>query len=136
MPVFNARQFHTQQTHYLRFPVTFNEANIATGVVKGTLPAGSQILDIGVNITTAFNAGTTNVLVLGSTAGGTNIATNAETVPGTLGFKRCTTGCALSPLAAPLSADTDVFAQYTQTGAAATAGAATIVIAYIPNNDR
>jgi hypothetical protein len=34
-----ARQLHTQQVHYLRKRVNFNDTNIGTGVVIGTLPA-------------------------------------------------------------------------------------------------
>lgn len=122
------RQFHTQQVHYLRKTVNWNDANIAAGVLMGTLPAGAQIVDIAVNVVTAFNAATTNNLLLGTAAGGNQIA---DTAAGAAGFKRATTGGALN-----LAGDTDVFATYTQTGTAATAGKANIVIAYAPNNDQ
>lgn len=127
----NPRQYHTQQTHYLRKTVNFNDAGIASGVLMGTVPSGAQITDIVVNVKTAFNAGTTNVLVVGTSAGGNQIATTSDTAAGTPGFKRVTTGGALS-----IAADTDVFVAYTQTGTAATAGVATIVIAYAPDNDK
>ncbi len=125
------RQFHTQQVHYLRKTVNYNDANIAGGVLIGTLPAGAQIVDIAVNVLTAFNAATTNNLLLGTAAGGNQIATTGDTAAGTPGFKRATTGGALN-----LASDSDVFVTYTQTGAAATAGKANIVIAYAPNNDQ
>ena len=75
------RQFHTQQVHYLRKTVNWNDANIATGVLMGTLPNGAQIVDIAVNVVTAFNAGTTNNLLLGTAAGG-NGAIVVETTDG------------------------------------------------------
>ena len=125
------REFHTQQVHYLRKTVNWNDANIATGVLMGTLPNGAQIVDIAVNVVTAFNAGTTNNLLLGTAAGGNQIATTGDTAAGAAGFKRATTGGALS-----LAADTDVYATYTQTGTVASAGKANIIIAYAPNNDQ
>lgn len=35
-----------------------------------------------------------------------------------------------------VAADTNVYVRYTQTGTAATAGVATIIVEYIPNNDQ
>ena len=125
------RQFHTQQAHYIRANVAYNTTNIATGVNVGAIPAGSRILDIGVYIDTAFNAATTNVLTVGTAAGGNQIATTSDTASTATGFKRVTTGNALAQFAA----DTQVWVTYTQTGTAATAGAATIAITYLPNND-
>jgi hypothetical protein len=131
MPQNLARQYHTQQVHFIRKRVNFNDAGIAAGVLFGTLPAGAMITDIGVRVSTAFNAATTNVLTVGTAAGGAQVLTSAEAVAGTLGFKRGTTGNALS-----FAADQDLFATYTQTGTAATAGVADIVISYVPNSDQ
>lgn len=119
------RQVHTQQTHYYRCRINYNDANIGTGVVKFTLPAGAVILTQNVRVSTAFNAGTTNALNVGTSAGGTQLFTDAATAG------------ARSPTIANLSfaSDTDVFIQYAQTGGAATAGVADIVIGYAPNND-
>lgn len=131
MALTTPRVYHTQQIHYLRKTVNYNDAGIAGGVIIGTLPAGAQIVDIAVNVKTAFNAATTNNLLLGTSAAGNQIATTTDTAAGTAGFKRVTTGGALT-----LAADTDVFVAYTQTGTAASAGVATIVIAYAPDNDK
>ncbi len=126
MPANNARQFHTQQVHYLRRRVNFNDAGIGTGTLVGTLPAGSMIVSQNVRVSTAFNAGTTNALNVGTTAGGTQLFTDAATAG------------ARTPTIANLSfaADQDIFVQYAQTGTAASAGVADIVIGYVPNNDR
>jgi hypothetical protein len=120
-----ARQLHTQQTHYIRKRVNWNDSAIGTGVIMGTLPAGAMLLAIAVRVNTAFNAATTNALNLGTAAGGTQIGTDAATAG------------ARFPTVPNLSfaADQDVYVQYAQTGTAATAGQADIVITYAPNND-
>jgi hypothetical protein len=120
-----ARQTQFQHVHYLRKRVNFNDSAIGTGVVFGTLPAGAMILTQNVRVSTAFNAGTTNALNVGTAAGGTQLFTDAATAG------------ARSPTIANLSfaADTDLFVQFAQTGTAATTGVADIVIAYAPNND-
>lgn len=120
-----ARQLHTQQIHYIRKRVNWNDSAIATGVVFGTLPAGAMIVSQNVRCNTAFNAGTTNALNVGTAAGGTQLFTDAATAG------------ARSPTIANLSfaSDTDLYVQYAQTGGAATAGQADIVIGYAPNND-
>lgn len=121
-----ARVHATQQIHYLRKRVNFNDTGIATGVVFGTLPTGAMIVSQNVRCSTAFNAGTTNAVNVGTTAGGTQLFTDAATAG------------ARSPTIANLSfaADTDLFIAYAQTGGAATAGVADVVIGFVPNNDK
>lgn len=129
-----ARQSAEQQVHYLRFTVNWNDTGIATGNGKQWLPKGAVLIGTDVNIVTAFNAATTNVLSVGIEASTyANIATSAQTISGTTGLKQnlAPTGTALVPLAA----DSQVFALYTQTGTAATAGQAVVIVKYIPNND-
>jgi hypothetical protein len=133
-PATTARQSAEQQVHYLRFTVNFNDTGIATGNGKQWLPKGAVIIGTDVNIVTAFNAATTNVLSAGIEASTyANIVTSAQTVSGTPGLKANLppTGTALVPLAA----DSQVFALYTQTGTAATTGQAIIIVKYIPAND-
>lgn len=131
----NARQTQFQLSHYFRKTVNWNDTGIATGVYVGTFPAGAMITSVTAYVGTAFNAGTTNVLTLGTLATGTELANNAATVPGTPGYK------SITPNASPytpttLTVDTDFYAFYTQTGTAATAGQATFVVHYAPNNDQ
>lgn len=120
-----ARQLHTQQVHYLRKRVNFNDAAIGTGVVMGTLPAGAMLLGQHVRVSTAFNAGTSNALNVGTSAGGTQLFTDAATAGA-----RNATVANLS-----FASDTDIFVQFAQSGTAASAGVADIVITYAPNND-
>lgn len=126
-----ARKYTTSQAHYLRKTVNWNDTGIAAGVVLGVLPEGAQITYIHINVTTAFNAATTNVLAAGTTATGAQIFGTADAVAGTAGSKIPNgAGMALAPLAA----DTTVYISYTQTGTAATAGVATVTIEYSVNN--
>lgn len=127
-----AREYHTQQVHYLRKTVNFNDVGIATGVYMGTLPAGAQIVDIVVNVVTAFNAVSSNVLTVGTNSTSfDDIVAAANVDESSATGQRVTTGLGLE-----LAADADVYAKYTQSGTAANAGQAVIVIAYVPNNDR
>ena len=126
MPLNNARQFHSQQIHYIRKTVNFNDTGIGAGVVFGTLPAGAMIVSQNVRVSTAFNAGTTNALNVGTAAAGTQLFSDAATAG------------ARSPTIANLSfsTDQDLFVTYAQTGTAATAGVGTVVIGFVPNNDQ
>lgn len=129
----SARKNAAQMVHYLRFAVNYNDAGIASGVGKQTLPAGALIVGTDVYIGTAFNAGTTNVLTVGTSGVFTEIVAAADVAEGSTGLTQNIkpTGVMLGAIAS----DTQVFASFTQTGTAATAGAAIVVIKYIPNND-
>jgi len=127
----NGRQLHEQQTHFLRKTVNYNDSGIAGGVqMPAALPAGARITAIRVYVDTAFNAGTTNNLLIGTTAGGNDVATTSDTAAGTAGYKSVTTG-----LTKTFAADSSIYVAYTQTGTPATAGAATIIIEFVPNID-
>jgi hypothetical protein len=128
-----ARRNSSQQVGYLRFTVNYNDVNIANGNNKQWLPAGAIITDTSVMVATGFNAGTTNVLTVGLAGSANTIVASGQVTPGTPGLTNgiAPTGNALGPLAA----DSQVNVTYTQTGGAATAGQAIVIIKYIPNND-
>jgi hypothetical protein len=130
-----ARLTQYQAPHSLRKLVAFNDAGVSTGVLVGTIPAGAIITAVIVQIATVFNAATTNVLTVGTTGTGTDLMTSAEAVAGTQGQK---TAAAFKATTAsnPVANDQDIFVAYTQTGTAATTGAAYVLITYHPNNDR
>lgn len=132
-PGSTARKNSTQQVGYLRFTVNYNDTGIASGNNKQWLPAGAIVDSTFIVVTTAFNAGTTNVLTVGIGAVNNNIVASGSVTPGTAGQ---TNGIAPTGLAVgPLPADEQVNVTYTQTGTAATAGQAMVIIKYIPNND-
>lgn len=128
-----ARKNSTQQLGYLRFKVNFNDAGIAGGVNKQSLPAGALVLGTDVFVGAAFNAATTNVLTVGLGGVANNLVAAADVdetaIALTKGIKP--TGTALGPLAA----DSQVTVTYAQTGAVATAGWAIVVILYVCDND-
>lgn len=130
----NPRQYQTQQVHYLRFDVNYNDTGVSSGVLKGTLPAGAIITSTSVLITTAFNAGTTNVLTVGGNSTSYNdIVASGDVDETAAGITNAikSTGSSLGKLAA----DRDIYVMFAQTGTAASTGAATVIIHFVPNND-
>lgn len=123
----NARQYHTAQTHYLRIPIAFSDGATAVKTV-GIIPAGSFVIRGGVCVTTAFNAGSGNVLDIGTSADDDGFATDLAL--GTIGVivadEMATTNDAY------VTADTTIIATLALTGTAATAGAGFVWIEYLP----
>lgn len=110
-----------------RWRVNFDQVNIGTqGIPVVTLEKGAIPLRAYVRIETAFNAGTTNVLVLGSAADDDGLVTSANAAAGTPGFKAGTG----AELGTELANDTTFYAKFTQTGTAATAGVAEFVVEF------
>lgn len=126
-----ARQTQFQHSHFLRKRVNYNDAGVATGVLVGTLPAGAIITSVKVLIATAFNAGTTNVMNVGTTTTGGEVGATGDILAGAAGQKAPTAYTSLGAMAS----DTDIWASYTQTGTAATAGVAYVIVFFVPNND-
>lgn len=128
------RQTQYQMLHFLRKAVAFNTTGIATAdTVKmpNRIPAGAEIVFAKVKIVAAFNAVTTNVLTVGTSAGSdADIVGASDLDEATIGATIVYRGAGLT-----FSAGTEIYVKYTQTGTAATAGSAIIIVAYAPNND-
>lgn len=62
-----AKEYHTDQIHYLSRRIDWSDGN-AKVTTLGVIPAGAQILNTisGVHVNTVFNAGTGNVLDIGT----------------------------------------------------------------------
>ena len=146
------RHIRVQGVNYIRFNINWNDPNISGGVLLPmSLPANAYILSIDADVTTAFNAGTTNSVSIGVTkssaneiaAAGTTAGTNI--VAGSTGMNHLTAAAGLGVVVTGNTSDQQgggsipayvpVYAKYAQTGTAATAGAVTIIIAYVPNDD-
>jgi len=126
-----AREFGTQQVHYIRATVNFDTVGIDTGVKIGTLPEGAEILYCMVKVKTVFNAASTNVLTVGQNASSWNdIVAAGDVNEASAEAYLVLTGADLT-----ISADKDVYAKYTQSGTAAETGQAKIILAYVPDND-
>lgn len=125
-----ARIMSVNCIHAARGRINFDSANAATGIEIGTIPAGSFVLPAVVHVITAFNAATTNVLVVGTAADDDGFAVAASTLSGATGIKANLTGAQSGDT---LTADTPVVVKYTQTGTAATTGTAQVVVPYYPH---
>ena len=127
----SARQLAWQATHTKRYAVNFNDPGIAAGVPFLTLPQGAYVTDVQVEIVTGFNAGSTNVLTVGTNSPTfNNMVSAADLNPANTGVTVATRGWGRGLANA---ADTPVFVAYTQTGTAATQGQAVIVVEFEGN---
>lgn len=100
-----------------------------SAVTIGTIPANSQIIDVNIDVTTAFDAGTTNTVTVGKT--GSAAAYVTATSVGSAGRASVATTGVYSAWANVGSSDVDyATVTYSQTGTAATAGAARVTIVY------
>ena len=100
----------------------------STAVTIATLPANAQIVNINIDVTTAFNAGTTNTVTVGKT--GTAAAYVTSTSVGSAGRASVATTGVYSAWADTGSSEVSATITYSQTGTAATAGAARVTIVY------
>lgn len=126
-----ARVDPRQVVNYISKTLNFNDSGISTGVsFAASLPAGAIILDVHVEILTAFNAGATNQIFVGTNATTyTNICNGSADVNAAVVQDNVVTRGWGSRLANG-GVDVTPFAMYTQTGAAATTGKAVVTIAY------
>ena len=100
-----------------------------SAVTIGTIPANAQIVDINIDVTTAFNAATTNTVTVGKT--GSAAAFVTSTSVGSAGRASVATTGVYSAWANVGSSDVDyATVTYSQTGTAASAGAARVTIVY------
>ena len=130
-----ARQLATQQVHYLRCGITFADNGVAK--IVGIIPAGAQIINLtsGVYIREAFNAGTSNVLDIGTSADDDLYATDLAL--GTKAFVAIDEAATATNVNAwYVTVDTTITATVALSGTAATTGAAEVIINYIVDNDR
>lgn len=99
-----------------------------SAVSIGTLPANAQIIDINIDTTTAFNAGTTNTVTVGKTGSAAAFVTATDV--GTVGRESVATTGVYSAWATVGTSDIDATVTFAQTGTAATTGAARVTIVY------
>jgi hypothetical protein len=104
--------------------ITFDVAN-PFRVSLGVIPKGAGVIGALVAVMTAFNAGTTNVLVVGTYADIDQLVEAGDVNEAAVGtILVCHRGGLV------LTEDTEYFIQFTQTGAAATAGRAGVALLY------
>jgi hypothetical protein len=121
------------------FVLMAQSANVVFGdngteTVVATLPANSQIYQIAVDVTTAFDAGTTNTFDIGD---GSTADQYADALAvGSAARVLATSDVSQIPNLIDIgTSDVNVTVTYNQTGTAATAGAATVTVLYLQNNN-
>lgn len=121
------RMGHGQYGYVLRATVNYSDTNVSTGIKIGTLPAGAHIIRSSAHVRTVFNAGTTNVLTLGTNSSSYDNLLNAGAITeGTAGYYSADPN---ADITYP-TGDLDVYVKYTQTGTAASTGKADVVVLY------
>ena len=124
----SARQDPRQVSNTMRGSITFASGGLVTAVFipLGVIPKGAWIIAAHLSIDTAFNAGTTNTVDLGTQGTPTQfIAAQAGATPGNFAAAASTLG-----KAAAAAADTIVGLRYNFTGAVPSTGAAEFMIEY------
>ncbi len=101
--------------------IAFDTDGASTGVETLELPAGVIVTRATAVVNKAFNAGTTNVLTVGTNDDADDILGSSDITEGTAGVYTVNKFV-------ELSAATKVKIKYTQTGTAATAGSAEIYL--------
>jgi hypothetical protein len=126
-----ARQYHTQQTHYLRKSISYTD--IGSTLEVGVVPAGAIVIGAGVVVSTAFNSGTTDTLDIGTSADTDGFASAISThTAGRIVADDLATSDDLGPYASA----TTIKCVLAATGTAASAGAAEVYVEFIPDNDQ
>ena len=105
-----------------------------TTTVVATVPANSQIFQITVDVTTAFNAATTNTFDIGDGSTADQFA-DALNVGAQARLLATSDVSQIGNLIDIGASDVDVTVTYNQTGTAASAGAATVTVLYLQNNN-
>lgn len=110
------------------FAVNFDTAGVADGILLCTIQASPEkpvLLEPQIEVVTAFDAGTTNVLTLGTDAASANqLLASGDVTEGTPGFYPAGAGVGKKRLIA----NTNIYVKYAQTGDAAEAGAARVYL--------
>lgn len=121
-----AREYHTKQIHYIYKDFTY--ADDGSTLTIGVLPIGATVIRGGVVVSTAFNAGATNVLDIGTAADGDGFATDLAL--GTVGVI-VADEMATTNDAGPYAAQTTITCDVDLTGTAATTGVGRAWVEYI-----
>jgi len=134
-PSIAARNSGEQQLHYFRYRFTVaNVPALSAGLKIARLPSRAFINSISVYVSTAFNSVTTDSIQLGSTASGVDILAAGTSIHAG-GYTALTSAAGLG-IVVGTTGEQDVYLKYASTGGAASAGDATLVITYFPDNDQ
>jgi hypothetical protein len=128
----SARRDPRNVTNTLRLTINYNDVGVSTGIAFANyLPQGAFITGAFVEVVTAFNAGTTNVITVGTVAGSVaDVVASGVVTGGTPGVYWPASGNTTMGRKVAAAGDVQILAKYAQTGTAATTGQAVIVIEF------
>lgn len=146
------RMFQTEQTHYLRFTVNWNDCVLASNtcsVKRGAVPYNAWIIRINQQIITNFNSGSTDTVAITTAPGAATASTSGVLMDpvsvhsGAGGATSQTVKSISAGINATGNGDTptgsnggfDIYSQFIQGSTAPSAGQAVYVIEYIAPND-
>lgn len=131
----------TQSVCYLRVTINWNDNSISNGVWAFTLPANAYILTVDADVTTAFNATSSNTIQIGATASGADFlaatsitSTGIQHLTSAAGLGVAVTGNTAKQTA--INGAVPVYFKYVQTGTAASTGVVTLIITFAKNDDK
>lgn len=124
----SARDFGYQVTQVIYKPIAYTDGDTAV-VTVGVLPAKAVVINAGVVVTTAFNAGTGNVLDIGTSADDDGFATDLAL--GTIGRIAADELATSNDLYS--TTEVTVTATLALSGTAASAGAGIVFVEYFVN---
>lgn len=133
MPMTYALATHdaTNVLHTLRRRLTFNNPGTTLALTVGVLPPGSVVVSGGLNVTTAFNGATTDLVDVGISTPSVDANEYASALDvATVGFKPFDDLASVS-VGYNDSLPITVTATYTDASANATAGVADVVVNYV-----
>jgi hypothetical protein len=121
----SARENYLGHESQLYSEVAFNTPNVATGFLIGVIPAFSARKNLTISVESTFNAATTNVFTVGTSTTATEWVGNAFVSSGAVvDTYTSDAGYGLT------TSDLSVYAKYTQSGTAASAGKAHVWVEY------
>lgn len=118
-----ARDLTLNVKQVLHKNITFASPS-GTPVSMGKVPANAVITAVEVLVNTAFNAGTTNVLIVGTAADDDAYLAAGDVNEAATGYTRYTAKGGM------VTAETEILVEYTQSGTAATAGDADVIVEF------
>ena len=123
-------QYHTDQTHFMRKDLKWNEITSGSAVNIDYLPAGAVVVGASAVVVTAFNSATSDVLDIGTSGDGDGFATDLDI--SAVGLKAADELATSNDLYA--STATLLTATWTGAGTAPTAGHVVVIVEFMPDN--
>jgi hypothetical protein len=121
----SARENYQGHESQLYSEVSYNTPGVATGFLIGKIPAFSVVKNVTISVESTFNAATTNVFTVGTSTTATEWVDNTFVSSGSaVDTYQSDAGYGLT------TSDLSVYAKYTQSGTAATAGKAHVWVEF------